>query len=164
MEGVEGVFIRDPIFRGPCAPDPEPCDRDWGNNIFLFCAQTGTLTVSEPGGRLPIESTCTFTSGAFRHCRGQIRLICGGTYLVSVVINVPADDTLTTRLRLELNGEEVPGAAINIQKPTTGYSATFELNGVVTAEADDILSVNSSQPFTLTGNEVLASITVLKVD
>jgi hypothetical protein len=50
------------------------------------------------------------------------------------VINVPADDTLTTRLRLELNGEEVPGAAINIQKPTTGYSATFELNAVVSAE------------------------------
>ncbi len=161
---IEGDFIRDPIFRGPCAPDPEPCDRDWGNNIFLFCAQTGVLTVGEDGGRLPFDSTCSYTSGAFRHCRGQFRLICGGTYLIFIKILVPSNDTLTTRLWLALNGEEVPGTAINIQKPTTGYSASFELNAVIGAEADDILSVQSSEAFTLTGNEVLASITILKVD
>jgi hypothetical protein len=80
------------------------------------------------------------------------------------VIHVPANETLTTRLSIYLNGEEVPGTAINIVKPTTGYSASFELNAVVTAEEGDLLSVHSSQPFELNGNDVLASITILKVD
>jgi len=165
-EGLAGVFEmeRDPIFRGPCPPDPEPCERDFGVNIFAFCSQSGNLTVREPGGRVPFETNCSFTSGAFRTCRGEFQLICGGTYLVFIVINVPANETLTTRLTLTLNGEEVPGASINIVKPNTGYSATFELNAVVTADADDILSVISSNAFTLTGNEVLGSITILKVN
>jgi hypothetical protein len=134
LEDIGGAFVRDPIYRGPCAPDPEPCDRDWGNNIFLFCAQTGELTVEEANGRLPFTSDCSYTSGAFLQCRGAIRLICGGTYLVFVRILVPADETLTTRISLRLNNEEIPGTAINIVKPTTGYSASFELNAVVSAE------------------------------
>jgi hypothetical protein len=163
LEELGGAFVRDPIFRGPCAPDPTPCDRDWGNNIFLFCAQTDELTVTEANGRLPFTSDCSYTSGAFLQCRGAIRLICGGVYLVFVKILVPANETLTTRLSLRLNGEEVPGAAINIQKTTTGSSASFALDAVVIADADDVLSVHSSNPFTLTGPDVLASITILKV-
>ncbi len=164
LEGVEGAFIRDPIFRGPCAPDPEPCDRDWGVNIFAFCSKSGVLTVREDGDAVPFDENCSFTSGAFRICRGEFQLICGGTYLVFIVINVPANDTLTTRLTVTLNGEAVPGASINIVKPNTGYSATFELNAVVNAEEDDVLSVISSEDFTLTGTEVLGSITILKVN
>ncbi len=165
-EGVEGLFERerDPIFRGPCAPDPEPCERDFGVNIFAFCSQSQVLTVREEDGRVPFDTNCSFTSGAFRTCRGEFRLICGGTYLVFIVINVPANDTLTTRLRVLRNGEEVPGASINIVKPNTGYSATFELNAVVNAAEDDVLSVISSNAFTLTGNEVLGSISILKVN
>jgi hypothetical protein len=164
LEGVEGAFVRDPVFRGPCAPDPEPCDRDWGVNIFAFCSQSGNLTVSENGGRLPFESNCSYTSGAFRSCRGEFQLICGGTYLVVIVINVPSDQTLTTQLAVALNGEDVPGTTLNIVKPNTGYSATFELNAVVNADEDDVLSVVSSNAFTLTGTGVLGSITILKVN
>ncbi len=72
--------------------------------------------MAESGGRLPFESVCSYTSGAFRHCRGEFRLICGGVYLIFIKIIVPADETLTTRLWLALNGAEVPGTAINIQK------------------------------------------------
>jgi len=161
---VEGVFIRDPIYRGPCPPDPEPCDRDWANNIYLFCSQTGELEVNESNGRLPFNSDCSYTSGAFLQCRGAIRLICGGTYLIFVKILVPADETLTTRLSLRLNNVEIPGTAINIQKPTCGYSASFEINAVIGADADDVLSVHSSEPFNLRGNDVLATITILKVN
>lgn len=164
LEGVEGVFVRDPIFRGPCAPDPEPCDRDWGVNIFAFCSQSGNLTVREDGGRVPFDSNCSFTSGAFRVCRGEFQLICGGAYLVFIVINVPANETLNTRLTVAVNGQEAPGAALSIVKPNTGYSATFSLNAVVNAEEGDVLSVISSNDFTLTGNEALGSITILKVN
>ena len=165
-EGVLGLFERerDPIFRGPCPPDPEPCERDFGVNIFAFCSRSGVLTVREDGDAVPFDENCSFTSGAFRVCRGEFRLVCGGTYLVFIVINVPANDTLTTRLTVALNGEAVPGASINIVKPNTGYSATFELNAVVNAEEDDVLSVISSNNFTLTGNEVLASISIIKVN
>ena len=163
LEELGGAFVRDPIYRGPCAPDPEPCERDWGNNIFLFCSQTEELTVNEPNGRLPFTSDCSYTSGAFLQCRGAIRLICGGTYLIFVKILVPANETLTTRIPVRLNGEEVPGTAIDIVKPTTGFSASFDLNAVVSADADDVLSIHSSQPFMLTGPDVLASITILKV-
>lgn len=158
------MFFRDPIYRGACPPDPEPCDRDWANNIYAYCAQTENLTVGEAGGRLPFDSICSYTSGAFRHCRGEFLLICGGTYLVFVKIIVPANETLTTRLSLRLNGVEVPGTAINIAKTTTGSSASYELNAVVSASADDVLSVHSSNAFSLTGSDVLASITILKVN
>jgi hypothetical protein len=164
LEDIAGTFIRDPIFRGPCPPDPEPCDRDWGNNIFLFCSQSEELEVEEDNGRLEFETNCSYTSGAFLQCRGQIRLICGGIYLVFVTILVPANETLTTRLSLRLNGVEVPGTAIDIVKPTTGSSASFALNAVVIADEDDILSVHSSNAFDLTGNDVLATITLLKVN
>jgi hypothetical protein len=160
FEGVEGEFVRDVFFRGTCPPNPEPCDNE---SIFLFCAQAETLTVSEPGGRLPFNTTCNFTSGAFRHCRGDFRIICGGTYLVFVKIIVPANETLTTRLFLAINGEEVPNTAINITKTTTGNSQSYELNALISVDADDILSVRSSNAFTLTDNDVLASITMFKV-
>lgn len=164
LEDFGGVFIRDPIFRGPCAPDPEPCDRDWANNIYLFCAQTGRLTVSEDGGRLPFESICDYTSGAFSHCRGQIRLECGGIYLIFIVLNVPANQTLSTRLSLRLDGVEVPGAALEIDKNTVGSSRTYSLNAVITADEDAILTIHSSNDFTLVNEDVLASITILKVN
>lgn len=162
--GFEGDFIRDPIFRGPCAPDPEPCDRNYANNIYATCAQTGTLSVAEAGGRLVFDEFCSYTSGAFRQCRGEFRLICGGTYLVFFKIIVPANQTLTTRLWLAINGEEVPGTSLNIVKTTTGNAESYTLNAVVFAEADDVLSVRSSNAFTLTDNSVLASIIILKVD
>jgi len=160
----EGEFFRDPIFRGACAPDPEPCSRDWANNIYLHCAQTERLVVREDGGRVPFDSICSYTSGAFRQCRGEILLICGGTYLVFVKILVPANETLVTRLSLHLNGDEVPGTAINIAKTTTGSSASYELNAVISASEDDVLSLHSSNAFDLTGDDVLASITILKVN
>jgi hypothetical protein len=31
---LKASFFRDPIYRGPCPPDPTPCDRDWANNIL----------------------------------------------------------------------------------------------------------------------------------
>jgi hypothetical protein len=160
----EGEFFRDPIYRGPCPPDPEPCDRDWANNIYACCTQSGVLAVHEPGGRLPLESTCSYTSGAFLHCRGEFRLVCGGVYLVFVKIIVPANETLTTRLWLAVNGEAVPGTAIDIVKTTTGSSACYAFDAVVSADADDVLSIRSSNAFRIADDSLLASITLLKVN
>jgi hypothetical protein len=163
MDGFGGAFFRDPVFRGACPPDPEPCSRDWAHNIYAFCAQTGNLAVCEAGGRLPFDTICDYTSGAFRHCRGQFLLECGGVYLIFVTINVPANQTLSTRLSIRLDGVEVPGGALEIVKNTTGSSAVYALNAVVAADADSVLSVHSSNAFNLNGDDTLASITILKV-
>lgn len=123
----------------------------------------GRLKVKEEGGRIPFDAICNYTSGAFRHCRGQFQLICGGIYLVFVQINVPAGQTLSTRISLRVDGVEVPGGSVLIEKPNTGYTANFGINAAINANAGSVLTLHSSNVFDLCGPDVLATITILKV-
>ena len=77
---------------------------------------------------------------------GVLRLRRPGTYAVSYTFAVPENYTFFTDLALKMNGETVPGSAIQIEKNTTSNSMVYSGQAIVQAGECARLSLVSSEP------------------
>ena len=156
-----------PFYDGPCPPPCRvpgchpPCP---GGRIdaYGFFVQTGALAVAA-GGSIPFSSPGRNVFG-LNQSGGDITLPTAGTYLVSFVLNVPANHTLGTTLSLRLNGAAVAGTSIAVDK--TGVSAPVfaAAQSIVTAAAGSVLSVVTSASINLnSAANTLASLIVIRI-
>ncbi len=77
---------------------------------------------------------------------GVVRLRRPGAYAVSYTFAVPENYTFFTDLALTMNGETVPGSAIQIEKNTTSNSMVYSGQAIVQAGECARLSLVSSEP------------------
>jgi len=170
MNSQNGVWIYDgPFYNGPFPPATpvdccrRPCGRpyDGARPASAFFYQSGRLNI---GGGRPIPfNSCSLPDNAIRLSGGVMTLRRPGAYAVSYAVTVPENATLSTVLRLSMDGGDVPGSALEIVKNTTDNSMTFSGQAIVNAEEDAELKLVSEAPIDIgagSGSDVVATMSV----
>ena len=95
----------------------------------------------------------------------MVKLRRAGTYAVNYTFVVPENYTLFTHLCLSLNGEEVEGSRIEIDKDTTSNSMVYSGQAIVEAEECGRLCLESSESIDIEAGrtDTIATMTVHKL-
>lgn len=97
---------------------------------------------------------------------GMVTLEESGVYLVSLSAVVPDTVLLDTTLNIQLNGANVPGGAIVIDKTDTTAPLYAGVQTVVSANAGSVISVSSTDAISFAAEDAanpIASLTIVKI-
>lgn len=170
-----------PFYCGPCGPvdptnnctahcppgsvpppPPPPCPAPCAT-VYGYFSQIGSL-VLDAGGVVPFSgpsSSTGITSGG-----GTGTLSEAGVYMASLSVIIPANTTLSTTFSLQMNGTNVPGGSIVVNKTGTDSPLHAAAQTVFVASKDAVLRVISSAAVNLTADSVsdpIVAITVVRI-
>lgn len=170
----ENAPANDPIYRGPCPPNPNGTDLE---DVYGFFYHEGELAVTEasptattPDGavyrRIELNATGLMSEEGLIKERTRVLILDPGIYLVSFNFNVPESAQMDATISLLYNRERIPGASVNIQKDETdaGMSASGQALIEVDANGAEII-LGSTGLFDLTPEtfENIASLTLFSI-
>lgn len=120
----EHANVTDPIYRGPCPPNPNGTDLE---DVYGNFYHSGPLEVTEnsptatvPDGtvyrRIELNATSLMSEEGLVKERTRILILDPGIYYVAYNFNVPQSAQVNTTISLLLNRERIPGTSVSIQK------------------------------------------------
>ncbi len=170
----ENSTVNDPIYRGPCPPNPDGTDLE---DVYGFFYHEGELIVNEsspsvttPDGavyrRVELNATSLMSEEGIVKERTRVLILDPGIYYVAYNFNVPESAEVNTTLSLLYNRERIPGTSVSVQKDAS--DAGMSVSGHALIEVDAIgaeLILGSTGFFDLTPDtfENIASLTIFSI-
>jgi len=169
LRGISGPYDRSccgprfPFYTGPCGPcegdccceehccDPccddccEPCCDDCDEPCCVPCGATfaAAAPVTLAAGDC-VELSCTSeqTDHFTATCEG-IRIHRAGSYMVIYTVHVPANEIVSGRFMLTLDGDRVASSAAEVSTVANGTSNGYSMHAMVHARAGSLLKLVS---------------------
>ncbi len=174
---VDGCRLQqpiDPIYRGPCPPNPDGTDLE---DVYAYFYQEGELVVngSTPAvttdegvlfRRVELNSTGMISDEGIIKERTRVLIVDPGIYYVEYTFNVPEDQEIDTVLALLYNREIVGGTGRQVRKSITGTGLTVTAGALIAVDSGGAeLILGSTEPFALTNDAYtsIASMTIFSI-
>jgi len=151
--------VTDPIYRGPCPPNPDGTDLE---NVYADFYQQGEwsadadspVAVTDAGvefRRLELNSTNIISEEGIAKERTRILIYDPGIYVMQYEVNVPEDQLIDTVFALLYNREIIPGSAVSLVKSVDGSSAHASAHAIIEVDGNGAeLILGSTGLFTIT--------------
>lgn len=164
----------DPIYRGPCPPNPDGTDLEDVYAQFyqageLIVASTSPTVTTESGAsfhRIELGSTSILSDEGIIKERTRILIIDPGIYYIAYNINVPEASDIDTVTALLYDREVIPATAVEVYKNITGVSTHVSASALIGVDSNGAeIILGSTNPFTLTpsSDTVTASLIIFSV-
>lgn len=164
----------DPIYRGPCPPNPDGTDFE---DVYAQFYQNGELsvtaaspTVTTDDGtvfrRVELSSTSILSDEGIIKERTRILIIDPGIYYIAYNINVPESNDIDTVMALLYDREVIPATAVEVYKNITGVSvhaSASALIGVDSNGAEIILGSTNTFQLTPSSDTTTASLVIFSI-
>ena len=159
LRGCPCTGVIDPIYRGPCPPNPDGTDLE---NVYADFYQEGVWTadidspVAVTGAgvefrRLELNSTNIISEEGIAKERTRILIYDPGIYVVRYDVSVPEDQLIDTTFALLYDREIIPGTAVSLVKNTAGTSAHASAQAIIEVDGNGAeLIFGSTGLFTIT--------------
>lgn len=170
----ESSTVNDPIYRGPCPPNPDGTDLE---DVYGFFYHEGELVVNEstptvttPDGavfrRVELNATALMSDEGLVKERTRVLILDPGIYYISYIFNVPQSALVNTTLSLLYNRERIPGTSVNIQKDETDAGISVSGHALIEVDANGAeIILGSTGLFDLTPEtfENIVSLTLFSI-
>lgn len=170
----ENANGNDPIYRGPCPPNPDGTDLE---DVYGSFYHEGELTVNEssplvttPDGavyrRIELNGTNLMSEEGLVKERTRVLILDPGIYYVSYTFNVPESAQVNTTISLLYNRERVPGATVSVQKDAADAGMSASAHALIEVDANGAeLILGSTGLFDLTPDsfESIVSMTIFSI-
>lgn len=165
---------RDPIYRGPCPPNPDGTDLQYVYGYFrhvgaLEARGTGAETAADDGAlyrRIDMNDTVIASEEGILRGLTSIIITDPGIYSITYNLRVPADTVIDTTIALMQGASLVPGTAVEVVKSIGSVSMAVSASALIqVGEGAQEISLVSTSPlsiFPTTGTDA-ATITVFSV-
>lgn len=170
----DNSHLTDPIYRGPCPPNPDGTDLE---NVYGSFYQEGELTVSEstptvttPDGavfrRVEMNATNLMSEEGLVKERTRLLILDPGIYFIRYDFSVPEEASVSTTLSLLYNRERIPASSVNIQKSADDPALNVSGHALIEVDANGAeIILGSTGLFSLTPDtfESIVSMTVFSI-
>jgi len=170
----ENSTVNDPIYRGPCPPNPDGTDLE---DVYGFFYHEGELIVNEsspsvttPDGavyrRVELNATSLMSEEGIVKERTRVLILDPGIYYVAYNFNVPESAEVNTTLSLLYNRERIPGTSVSVQKDASDAGMSVSGHALIEVDANGAeLILGSTGFFDLTPDtfENIASLTIFSI-
>ncbi|MEY8280398.1 hypothetical protein AAK917_03940 [Oscillospiraceae bacterium 52-8] len=132
---------------------------------YAFFYQNDTLHVSGLYGGLPIEGEGPRTEDIFPDY-GIFHILRPGVYWLNFNLNLPRASALRTRFTLQLNGTDLPGTFLRIEKEA-GEPGFYAMQALIRLESASSFRLSSSNTFTVSSadpDDTLATLIIHQVE
>lgn len=158
LQSVAGPYRRpDPFFpyyTGPCGPCAccKGCCKGCCNSACprissasFAAAAPVNLNAGEcvPFGRT-MDASCEFTAAP-----EGVRIHEAGSYMVIYTVNVPANETVSSRFLLTLNGDRIPASEMDVSAIADGSTASYTMHAMIYAPAESLLKLVTLGPVSI---------------
>lgn len=171
---LRGRQTIDPIYRGPCPPNPNGTDLE---DVYAYFYQDGPVSVTgsspavttEDGvlfRRMELNSTGIISDEGIIKERTRILVLDPGVYYVEYNLTVPENDEIDTTLALLYNREVIGGTARRAVKRVDGVGMSITAGALIAVDSGGAeLILGSTDAFTLTpDNDTTAlSLTIFSI-
>ena len=151
---------------GPTGPQGEPgATGPVPDRSYAFFYQNGTLHVSGLYGGLPIEGEGPRTEDIFPDY-GIFHILRPGVYWLNFNLNLPRASALRTRFTLQLNGTDLSGTFLRIEKEA-GEPGFYAMQALIRLESASSFRLSSSNTFTVSSadpDDTLATLIIHQVE
>ena len=97
-----------------------------------------------------VELDCTAeSSGNFTVTQDGIRIHRPGNYMVVYTVHVPANETVSSRFILTLNGDRVAASATDVAALADGSTSSYTMHASLFVPADSLLKLVSLSPVSI---------------
>ncbi|MBR3929562.1 MAG: hypothetical protein IKJ65_11230 [Clostridia bacterium] len=140
----ENSSSNDPIYRGPCPPNPDGTDLE---NVYGFFYHEGELTVNEstpsvttPDGavyrRVELNATALMSDEGLVKERTRVLILDPGIYYLSYNFNVPESAQVNATFSLLYNRERIPGTSVSVQKDESDAGMSVSGHALIEVDAN----------------------------
>lgn len=132
---------------------------------YAFFYQNGTLHISGLFGGLPIEGEGPRTDDIISDY-GIFHILRPGVYWLNFDLNLPRASALSTRFTLQVNGNDLPGTFLRIEKET-GEPGFYAAQALIRLESASSFRLSSSSAFTISStspDDTLATLIIHQVE
>ncbi|MBQ4620738.1 MAG: hypothetical protein IJB25_12825 [Clostridia bacterium] len=170
----ENGNTNDPIYRGPCPPNPDGTDLE---NVYGSFYHEGELDVTESSPtvttgdgavyrRIELNATSIMSEEGIVKERTRVLILDPGIYYIVYNFNVPETAQVSASISLLYNRERIPGTTVSIQKgeEDAGVHASGQALIEVDANGAEII-LGTTGLFSLTPDtfENIVSLTVFSI-
>lgn len=166
--------VTDPIYRGPCPPNPDGTDFE---DVYASFYQEGALAadadspvaVTDAGvefRRLELNKTNLISEEGIAKEKTRILIYDPGIYVVRYDFNVPEDQWIDTVIALLYDREIVPGSAVSLKKEMSEASVHASGHALIEVDGDGAeLILGSTGEFSLTPDpySTIASLSIYSI-
>ena len=170
----ENSTVNDPIYRGPCPPNPNGTDLE---DVYGFFYHEGELAVNEstpsvttPDGavfrRVELNATALMSDEGLVKERTRVLILDPGIYYIAYNFNVPESAQVNTTLSLLYNRERIPGTTVSVQKDEADAGMSVSGHALIEVDAggaEIILGSTGFFDFTPETFENIASLTLFSI-
>ena len=164
----------DPIYRGPCPPNPDGTDLE---DVYASFYTEGELTVNEASPTVTTEDGIVFSrielnavsliseEGIVKE-RTRILVLDPGIYSVSYEFRIPENETAAGTLALLYDRAIIPAMVTEFNKTELGVSASYSAHTLIEVGSDGaelILGTTGSFSLTPAGYEPIATLTLFSI-
>ena len=97
-----------------------------------------------------VALTTTFVnSDHFNATQDGIEILRGGTYLIVYTVHIPANNAVSSRFVLTLNGERITASALDVATEGDCTTDGFTMHAMVNAQAGSVLKLVSLNPVSI---------------
>lgn len=148
----------DPIYRGPCPPNPNGTDLEDVYAAFYqqgdFVVNEGSPTVNSADGvtfyRLGLNSTALISEEGIVKERTRILVLDPGVYVVSYEFRIPENELATGTLALLYDRQIIPAMVTDFDKTECGVAANYSSLSLISVDSDGAeLILGSTSPLNL---------------
>ncbi len=140
----ENAPVNDPIYRGPCPPNPDGTDLE---DVYGSFYHEGELTVMEssptvttPDGavyrRIELNATSLMSEEGLVKERTRVLILDPGIYYIAYNFNVPESAQVNATISLLYNRERIPGMTVNIQKDESDAGVNASAQSLIEVDAN----------------------------
>jgi len=173
-DGLRGRQPIDPIYRGPCPPNPDGTDLE---DVYAYFYQEGPLAVTgaspavttEEGvlfRRIELNSTGIISDEGIIKERTRILIVDPGVYYVGYNLYVPDGDEIDTTLALLYNREIISGTGRKAFKSISGMGMNVSADALIAVDsggAELILGATDSFSLTPSQDTSLLSLVIFSI-
>lgn len=171
QRGCGCPVVTDPIYRGPCPPNPNGTDLE---DVYASFYQEGVLTADDSSPvavtgagvefkRLELNTTNLISEEGIVKEKTRILIYDPGIYAVHYDFNVPQEQTVNTVLALLYDREIVPGSTLSVVKDSTDMSLHASAHALIEVDGEGAeLILGSTGSLSLTP-DAYASVCTLSI-
>ena len=170
----ENCNTNDPIYRGPCPPNPDGTDLQ---DVYGFFYHEGELVVNESTPtvttsdgavyrRVELNATALMSEEGLVKERTRVLILDPGIYYIAYNFNVPESAQVNTTLSLLYNRERIPGTSVSIQKDESDAGMNVSGHALIEVDANGAeIILGSTGFFDLTPEtfENILSLTIFSI-
>lgn len=164
----------DPIYRGPCPPNPDGTDFE---DVYAYFYQDGIFSVTAASPAVTTEEGVLFRRAELNSVgilsdegiikeKTRILIVDPGVYVVSYRIDVPEESAIDTTFALLYNREIIAGTARYVNKAENAGQTSAGATAIISVDSSGAeLILGSTDTFTLTPGlyDSLASLTIFSI-